>query len=79
MTLFDDQPSARDVRKQRQARVEEEAQHASSAAPGRPSGDAATECSRSTPEQWAQEATELGFTASKRASGGPGSNRYSLQ
>ncbi len=79
MTLFDDQPSARDVRKQGQARLEEEAQHASCAPPGKPSNDAATECSPSTPEQWAQEANELGFTGSKRAPGGHGSSRYSLQ
>ena len=76
--MFDDQPSARDVRKQRQARLEEEAQHASSA-PGKSSGDAATECSPSTPEQWAQVDSDLGFTVSRRASDGHGSSRYSLQ
>ena len=79
MTLFDDQPSARDVRKQRQARFGEEAQHASSAAPGRPCSAAATECSPSTPEQWMQETDELGFTATKGELGGHGSSRYSQQ
>ena len=78
MTLFDDQPSARDVRKQRQARSGEDAQHASSAAPERPCNDAATECSPSTPERWIQEADELGFISSKSESGGHSSGRYSL-
>lgn len=77
MTLFDDQPSARDVRNRQQAWSGEDAQHASCPSPGKPSSDAATECCPNTPEQWVQDANELGFTTSKRLSGGQGGSRYS--
>ena len=76
MTLFDDQPSARDVRSRQQSWSGEDAQHASSVFPGKASIDTATECSPSTPEQWAQDANELGFNTSIRVPGGQGS-RYS--
>ena len=80
MTLFDDQPSARDVRKQRQARLREDVQHASSAPspppPGKPSDDAVSENSPSTPIQWGQQTNELGFLSYKKEAGGQGIGRY---
>ena len=75
MTMFDDQPSARDVLRQRQAQAAEDLQHASSAANGKHMGDEATECSPSTPEQRLQDANELGFPESRRKAGGQSSSR----
>ena len=70
MTMFDDQPSARDALKQRQASVEDDVQHASSAAYGTRSEREAsiTECSPITPEQRQQDMDELGFPGPRRPS-----------
>ena len=73
--MFDDQPSARDVLRQRQARATEDPQHASSAANGKHMSDEATEYSPSTPEQRLQDANELGFPDPRRKAGGQSSSR----
>ena len=75
MTMFDDQPSARDVLRQRQARSAEDLQYASSVPNGKHMGDEATEYSPSTPEQRLQDANELGFPDSRRKAGGQSSSR----
>ena len=75
MTMFDDQPSARDVLRQRQARAVEDLQHASSAANGKNMGDEATKYSPSTPEQRLQDANELGFPDARRKAEGQSSSR----
>ena len=83
MTMFDDQPNARDVLTQRKARLEEDVQHASSAADCSPSHDGAlsTACSPSTPGQRPQDMNELGIPASRASlsKAGSSSARWAAQ
>ena len=80
MTMFDDQPDARDVLRRRQAHAAEDTQHAVSPALSKPvlHHASATQCSPGTPEQSIGDMHELGFSADRTpgSRGGLSSERY---
>ncbi|CAK0736155.1 hypothetical protein CVIRNUC_000700 [Coccomyxa viridis] len=67
MTMFDDQPDARDVLRRRQAHAAEDTQHAVSPALSKPvlHHASAPQCSPGTPEQSIGDMHELGFSADR--------------
>ena len=80
MTMFDDQPDARIVLRQRQAHAAEDTQHAASPALSKPflHHASTTRCSPGTPEQSIGDMHELGFSADRTpgSRGGLSSERY---